>query len=501
MPSSKPQDLKPPVIRRLGNFERFQNSFQTMDIYRGTSITCLYNIPESLLDPSSHDNLVQTLELAVANTLNQHPLLQVGIINERTRRAAWSRIDQVNLADYIEWHVVDALDNYDDTLREITQQQLDTKFENRATRFGWRLVVLKLKEQNLLEIMFVWCHANLDGTGGKIFHECLLHSLNSVMTGACQISLENHIYQTTASAQNMLPSQEVLANYRITPKFALNTIWDELKPPMFVSKSTYVSWADISKAPCKTQVRSLHVNQITLQKILTASRSHKTTLTGLLHGITFVCLVSQLPEYKIGSMIAETPVDLRRFITPQDKTPPTIDPGKLIGNYVTQMKHVFGKELVNKIWRLSQTVDVEQQFTALESDMWATAVRVRQEIQAKLDLGLKNDAVGLMAAVSDWEKYQQDELAKPRVVSWLITNVGQIDGLYKVDEKSCWSIDRCKFSITAGITWPMFSISVISAKGHDLCVDVTCQDGLIDAVIGDRLVEGINKWLNYIACN
>ncbi|KAM0237052.1 hypothetical protein ACHAP5_009150 [Fusarium lateritium] len=471
-----------------------------MDIYHGTTITCLYSVPESLRHPTPHDNLVQTLELAVANTIDQHPLLQVGIINERTKRAAWSRIDQVNLTDYIEWHFVNPRDNYNNTLRELTQRQLDTKFENRATRLGWRLIVLKLEEQNLLEIMFVWCHANLDGTGGKIFHQSLLHSLNLVMTGTCQTSLENHIYQTTVSAQNMLPSQEVIAKYRISPKFALNTIWDELKPPVFVSKSTYVSWADITRTPCKTQVRSLRVNQTTLQKVLTACRSHKTTLTGLLHGITFVCLVGQLPESKIGSMMAETPLDLRRFITPEDKASPIIDPGKLIGNYVTQMKHDFGKGLVNKIWRLTQNVDAEQQLTALETDMWATAVRVRQEIQAKLDLGLKNDAVGLMAAVSNWEKYQKDEMAKPRVVSWLITNVGQIDGICKAGEESCWSIERCKFSITAGITWPMFSLSVISAKGHDLCIDVTCQDGLIDSAIGDRLVEGIEKWLNYVAC-
>ncbi|KAM0280414.1 hypothetical protein ACHAO9_011212 [Fusarium lateritium] len=500
MSSLKSQNSTLPILRQLGHFERFQNSFQTMDIYHGTTITCLYNIPASLQHPTSHDNLVQTVELAVANTIDQHPLLQVGIINERTKRAAWSRIDQVNLADYIEWNLVDPRDNYDNTLRELTQQQLDTKFENRATRLGWRLVVLKLEEQNLLEIMFVWCHANLDGTGGKIFHESLLHSLNSVITGTCQTSLETHIYRTTASAENMLPPQEIIAKYRITPKFALNTIWDELKPPMFVSKSTYVSWADITRTPCKTQIRSLHVNQTTLQKILTACRSHKTTLTGLLHGITFVCLVGQLPESKIGSMMAETPLDLRRFITPEDKASPVIDPNRLIGNYVTQMKHDFGKGLVDKIWRLTQNVDAEQQFTALETDMWATAVCIRQEIQAKLDLGLKNDAVGLMAAVSNWEKYQKDELAKPRVVSWLITNVGQIDGLCKADEKSGWSIERCKFSITAGITWPMFSLSVISAKDHDLCIDIACQDGLIDSAIGDRLVGGIDKWLNHIAC-
>ncbi|KAF4955653.1 hypothetical protein FSARC_11801 [Fusarium sarcochroum] len=499
MSTSRPRDTEQPKIRRLGHFERFQNSLQTMDLYRGTSITCLYHIPESLRNSTSHNDLVHTLELAVADTINQHPLLQVGIVNERTRRAAWSRIDQVNLADHIEWKLINPLDNYDDTLQELSQRHLDTKFENRATRPGWRLVVLELEEQNLLEIMFVWCHANCDGTGGKIFHETLLQSLNSVMTGACQVSLENHFYRTTASAENMLPQQEIIAKYRITPKFALNSIWHELKPPMFVSKSTYVSWADITTAPCKTQLRTLCISQVTLQKVLAACRSHKTTLTGLLHGITLVCLVGQLSESKIASIMAETPLNLRRFIKPESKASPTIDPARLIGNYVTRMEHHFGKGLVSKIWRLTQSVGVEERFTALEQDMWAAAVLLRQDIQAKLDLGLKNDVVGLMAVVTDWEKYQKDELAKPRAASWLITNLGEIDGVCKAEDKSCWSIERSKFSLAAGVTSPMFNISVISAKSNDLCIDVSWQDGLIDSAIGDRLIEGIDKWLNHVA--
>lgn len=477
-----------------------QNALQTMDLYRGTSITCLYNIPESLENPTSHDDLVQTVELAVADTINQHPLLQVGLVNEKSKRAAWSRIHQMNLADHIEWQLVNQLDDYHDTLKELTQRHLDTKFENRATRPGWRLVVLKLEEQNLLEIMFVWCHTNCDGTGGKIFHESLLQSLNSVTTIGSQISLENHIYQTTASAQNMLPPQEIIAKYRITPKFALNSVWHELKPSMFVSKSTYdyVSWADITRTPCKTQLRTLTIRQATLQKLLTACRSHKTTLTGLLHGITLVCLAGQLPESKIASMMAETPLSLRRFIKPEAEASPTIDPKRLIGNYVTKMEHHFGKDLVHKIWRLTQSVDVEERFTILEKDMWAAAVLVRQEIQAKLDLGLKNDLVGLMAVVGDWEKYMEDEMAKPRTASWLITNLGEIDGVCNSEDQSCWSIQRAKFSLAAGVTSPIFNISVITAKGNDLCIDVSWQDSLIDSVIGDRLTEGIHKWLDYI---
>ncbi|KAH7252990.1 alcohol acetyltransferase [Fusarium solani] len=493
MSKSASSSAKPRVLRKLGHFERFQTSLLTMELSCGPIVTSLYRIPEHLRD--SHDKQVDALEAVVADTIRKHPLLQVGVIGEKTKRPSWIQLDEINLKNHIVWKTADPNDEYDAKLNEITRQELDTTFGNFATRPGWRLLVLELEGQNLLEVMFIWNHMCTDGNGGKIFHESLLESLNTPNLP----SLENHVFKTTTTAENMLPPQNVIAKYKITPKFAAATVWQELKPPMLESKTAYVSWADITRTPRKTQIRGFNVDNESTQKILSACRSHKTTLTGLLHAAAFMSLVHQLPEEKLASIISQTPLNLRRFIKPNPKAHSGLEPKQLIANYVTMMDHVFKKSLVQKVRQQSRSVGDEERFSALEEEMWSAAVFIRGEIKDKLDLGLKNDLVGLMGVVGDFDKFHRDELKKPRTASWLVSNVGVIDGQNDGDEASHWSIERSKFSLSACVVGCLFNIGVVSVKGKDLFVDLTWQDGIVDTGIADQLIADLEKWLRHVA--
>ncbi|KAM0426066.1 hypothetical protein ACHAPT_008697 [Fusarium lateritium] len=464
-----------------------------MELVGSYVVTSLYRIPQHLRDP--HDKLVDALEAGVADTVLKHPLLQVGVTGEKPKRLALSQLGEINLQNVIVWKTVEHDDKYDAKLNEITNRELDTKFNNMAGLPGWRLIVQELKAQNLLEIMFIWNHIHLDGNGGKIFHESLLQSLNSPN----HTPLVNHTFKTTTTADNILPPQNTIARYRITPGFAATTVWQELKPPMLESKSSYVSWADITRTPRKTQIRSLSVDNETTQKVLTACRSHKTTLTGLLHAAVFMSLAHQLPEEKMASIIAQTPLNLRRFIKPDPKAFSGLEPKQLIGNYVTMMDHDLKKSLVKKAREQSRSASDEERLGALEEQMWSAAVFIRQEIQDKLDVGLKNDVAGLMWVVKDWDKFHEDEMKKPRTSSWLVTNVGAIDGQPKGDDASHWTIERSKFSVSAGVVGAAFHFSVISVKGKKLCIDLAWQDGISDAGIADRLIADVENWLHYVA--
>ncbi|RSL68758.1 hypothetical protein CEP53_002452 [Fusarium sp. AF-6] len=495
MSKSASSRAKPLVLRKLGHFERFQTSLLTMDLACGPIVTCFYRIPQHLRD--SRDKLVDTLEAAVADHIRKHPLLQVGVIGQDTKRPSWIQLDEINLKDHIVWKTADLNDGYYGKLNEITRQELDTTFGNFATRPGWRLLIQELEGQNLLEVMFIWNHMCSDGNGGKIFHESLLESLNTPNLPP----LENHVFKTTTTAENMLPPQNVIAKFKITPGFAAANAWHELKPPMLNSKSAYVSWADHTKTPRKTQIRSFNMDNEATQKILSACRSHKTTLTGLLHAAAFMSLAHQLPEEKLASMISQTPVNLRRFIKPNPEAFSGFEPKQLIANYVTMMDHVFKKNIVQKVRQQSRSVgDDEQRFSALEEEMWSAAAFIRGEIQDKLDLGLKNDLVGLMGLVGDWDKYHKDELKKPRKASWLVSNVGVIDGQNNGDDDtSRWTIERSKFSLSACVVGAMFNIGVISVKGKDLYIDLSWQDDIIDAGIADQMIADLEKWLHHVA--
>ncbi|KAF4985310.1 hypothetical protein FDECE_16658 [Fusarium decemcellulare] len=477
---SKPavtQGMKPRVIRKLGHF-------------------CLYNIPENLRAPDDYGKLVEVVELAVAATLNQHPLLQVGLVGAGTRRPVWTQLDELDLAKHIEWHVIKDAAKYDEMHKELTIRQLDTKFDKIETQPGWRLAILKLEYDNLLEVMFVWDHTNSDGTGGKIFHKTLLQSLNSVASNADRTSLENHICKTTASTEHMVPSQEVVAKFRITPGYAAATVWKELKPPVFASKTAFVSWAPITLTPRTTQVRSVSIDNDILQKVLSACRSNSTTLTSVLHGIVFMSLCGQLPADKVAAMSVETPIDLRRYIKPDPAK--NIVPHKLIGNYVTKLDHEFERNWVQKIQKLAAGVSGQERFAALEQEMWSAAVFAKGEIHDKVALGLKNDAVGLMGVVTDWNKYQRDELKKPRCGSWLVTNLGVIDGQPEPKEGG-WSMERSKFTLSANVLSGMFVFSAVTVKGKGFFIDLSWQDHIIDAKIAEKLIADVEEWLKYIA--
>ncbi|KAH6889781.1 alcohol acetyltransferase-domain-containing protein [Thelonectria olida] len=498
MSKSTSKGAKPQILRKMGQFESFQTSFYVMELYCGTMIACRYSIPEHLRDPSTHSKLVDTLERAVADTISQHPLLQVGMVKEKSKRPAWAKIDSIDLAQHIEWRAVEGVEKYGGIRKDVIVRQLDTRFESLATRPGWRLVVLKLEYDNTLEVMFTWNHCNTDGTGGKIFHQTLLESLNNLKEKPDGPSLENHIWKTTVSAQTMMPPQNVIAKYKLTPGYTATTIWKELKPPVFAGKAEFASWGPFKLTPRETQIRTLSIDNDTLQKVLAVCRSHKTTLTGLLHGIAFVSLAPQLPEDQVAAMMGGTPLNLRRFIKANPPAYPWLEPNKIVGNFVTKMDHEFDKTLVVKVRDAARGAGTEaERFSALEGEVWSTAVTVRRELQDKLDLGLKNDAVGLMAVVGDWQKYQKDQMKKPRHGSWMVTNVGVIDGQPKGTSNG-WSIQGSSFSLSANVLASMFSISTVAVKGGDLAVDVSWQDHIVDAGVGERLSVDLKSWLNHI---
>lgn len=80
------------------------------------------------------------------------------------------------------------------------------------------------------------------------------------------------------------------------------------------------------------------------------------TLTAVLHGITFVSLSYQLDAGKAASIIGESLLNLRHFIKHDPIGYPRLEPRELIGDYVTEMRHVFDISLIHKARELVRGV-------------------------------------------------------------------------------------------------------------------------------------------------
>ncbi|KKO99780.1 hypothetical protein THAR02_08105 [Trichoderma harzianum] len=499
-----------------------------------TIVTCRYNIPDEFVDESVQEQLRNKVEQAIAAAVLQHPFLQVGIVDDESRCPRWVQLEIINLAHHIQWQLLvqGSEEEYQSLYNSSLREQLDTKFSNPQTQPAWRIVVLRSKgNPSHLDLMFVWNHSIADGMSGKIFQETLLGHLNHPASMTERPLLQNHILHPTATAKRLPPPMDKLANFPVSLAFAAATAWEELKPSFFAGDSVKATWAPIRLDPYETTQRVISLDNGTLQNILSACRQNKTSLTGLLHAAVLITLAVQLMEKEAPAFASVTALNLRRHIPSDSASRLEFEVDQTIGNFVSRQIHKFDKSLVKKIRDLA--VKCRESTTpsqrncepniqelagteALWDVLWAVAARVRGEIQQRLDLGLKNDIVGLMGLVRDWRSQAKQDLKKPRAVAWNVTNLGVMDGklggaeIRQVQDSSndnvpngvsdpkSWSVSRAVFSLSADVTEAFIHISPMAVKGGDLTIEVSWQRGLIDDNICERLAAGVGEWLRFI---
>ncbi|RSL40115.1 hypothetical protein CEP53_013584 [Fusarium sp. AF-6] len=470
------------VLRTLGRVERYQSALHLLDLYPSTVLTCHYKIPHHLITtPADQPDLEEFWERAVARNVLQHPLMQVGQINEDSAEPAWVRLETIDLSRHICWRVVSSSEDYPTIRKNILHEQLSMKFVDLETRPGWRMVVLKREFDDLMETILAWNHPHFDGTGAKIFHETMLETLNQVQGGSELPIIRNHILKTVVNKQNLPPPQETAGNYSTSFGYMADTIWEDVKPRLFGWASTPPTiWPAISPKPYETRFRTLTIDNQTLQGVLAACRAHKTTLTGLLHAIALISLTSQVPE-EVLEVTGSTPLNLRRFIPARSEAFPDLEPDRTIRD------------------RIKTTTDDSKLATCADI-MWNISARVREELQEKLSQGLKNDLVGMMGFVADWREYAKEAQRKPRAATWLVTNLGVLDGENGSHQRADrWSIHRADFLLSADVAGPALTICPVAIKGRDLTINVGWQGGVVDDELGERLVGDIEKCFRDVA--
>ncbi|KAK1250053.1 hypothetical protein MKX08_010056 [Trichoderma sp. CBMAI-0020] len=523
------------IIRPLGHLECFQSALHLLGLYRSTIVTCRYNIPDEFVDDGAQEQLMDKIEQAIAATVLRHPFLQVGVVGDDSECPHWVQLETINLAHHIQWQLLieGSVEEYRSLYNSSLREQLDIKFSNLQARPAWRIVVLRSKANlSHLDLMFVWNHPIADGMSGKIFQETVLRHLNDPASVTESPLLQKHVLRLSAAAERLPPPMEKMAKFPVSMGFVAATAWQELKPSFLAGgRSTNATWAPIRLEPYETTQRIISLDNNTLQNILSACRQNKTTLTGLLHAAVLISLATQLVDKEAPAFASITALNLRRHMPSSSEGPLEFEADQTMANFVSRQMHKFDETLVRKIRDLSaiyressvpSNVNCEPNLQklagndALTEVLWATAARVRGEIQERLDLGLKNDIVGLMGLVRDWRSQMKQELKKPRAVAWNVTNLGVMDGKLEAAEiaqlqdannnkmqkgvsgSKGWSVSRAVFSLSADVTEAFIHISPMAIKGGDLTIEISWQRGLIDDNICERLTAGVGEWLRFI---
>lgn len=511
--------------------EKYQLAMYLLDQYRGTSVSCRYSIPMRLVGPGSQSALVRFVERALFDTVLKHDILQVAIADADSKSPSWVQLESLNVRQHVIWRFNDSAVDFDRVLQEVIADEVDATYSEIDRRPGWRVVIMRPEDTDFVEIIFTWNRPHCDGMSGKIFHASLLESLNNAAQGDdTQDSIHDAaVVGLPDSSPKLPPPIEAICRLPVTPPYILKTLWQEWGPTALTAKPTKARWAPIPSrsSPFKTQVRAFTLEADALGNILLACRKHKTTLTGLLHALMLASLASRLGTEAAPAFASGTTVDTRRHLKQSPPACPWLQPDRTMGNYVTIMTHEFERELVRRIRsRLSRHASTSKTAAAVERGekpaalsaelvglIWSAAAGVRREIRRKLDLGLKNDMVGIMKFVGDWQQEMASAARRPRLHSWWITGIGVLDGTPEtVASKSSnnseplppghdddWTIRRAQFSLSTETTAAAINISPMTVMGERLCVAGSWQDCLLDVALGEGVMADLEAWLSQLA--
>ncbi|KAF1914791.1 alcohol acetyltransferase-domain-containing protein [Ampelomyces quisqualis] len=487
-------------IRAMGSHEAYQTAMHRFDQYRGTVVACRYYPPAGLAPTALKNSIVN----ALARVVLDQPHLHVGITDEETRHPAFVRLDHLSLRDHVEWLTCDDDSQIEKVYVDTMQSQLDSRFDNLSTRPGWRLIILQGTNTNALHILYVWNHAHHDGMSGKIFHRQFLHALNETAApdkALVDMSAPDWTLVLPNDVDKLPPNGEIICSWPLEYGFFLKWAYNDFKPVSFFPGAPHAFWAPIKCTPYATRFRTFTINSETVENIVSTCRMHDTTVTGLMHALVLVSLTCSLEPASGTGFASRTPYDLRHFLPARTPEYPWLDPKESMCNWDSVLDHEFAPELVARIREImanaGTNADLPQSLPEDVMDaIWSTSAQIRAEIAARIAMGTRNDLLAVMGWCPDWNIQQQREARRTRYLSWLVTNIGVVEG--KSQEKAGWSFDRAELVLSAEVPSAAFSVSLMTVKGEQMCVTCSWQEAAVEERIGNKLLSDLETWLNGI---
>ncbi|KAK9426979.1 hypothetical protein V1505DRAFT_406433 [Lipomyces doorenjongii] len=507
------------VLRKFGINETYQLAMYLIDQYRGTCLSCRYTIPPRLAPAESRARLEEAVKIAVVDTIMRHPMLQVGMMDATSKTPSWIQLQSLDLRHHIKWPDLGEYDDFEQTVQETFRAQLDDRFQDVSIKQpGWKITIFRQGNAPIMEVILTWNHPQFDGTGAKVFHEDFLEMLNAENGAYERTGLDGDILTLPEAPPLLPPPIESLKSLPVNLKVLAKAFWEETRPQFLNRDVSWAAWCPICTSPYKTQYRAFFIDNASLVAILALCRQNKTTITGLLNGLALIAFSSRLDGTVAPAFQSSTVMDHRRNLPPAPPDAPWVRSDRAVGNYVTQCLHRYETELVARIRsKLPADASEGRDLSAdLQRELWVVSAQNRQEIVGKLEAGLRNDLVGLFKYVTDWQKTMSNLAKKTRQFTWLVTNIGVLDGNTstrlsttttpsptgrdsKSDDGQRWSIDRAQFGLSAEIPAAAIEFAPVSAAGQGMCVSANWADCAVDETFGENIMVDLERWLAQLA--
>lgn len=481
-----------------------------LDQYRGTVLSCRYEIPPRLAPAKSQTQLEETIKIAVVNTIMRHPMMQVGMANATSKTPSWIQLQSLDLTQHIKWVHLAENEDFEHTVQETFCAQLDDRFPDLSIRQpGWWITVIRQVNAPIIEVLLTWNHPQFDAVGAKVFHEDFLEVLNVDSVAHERTALDGDVLKLP-QAPPLLPDPiESLKSLPVDLKVLVKAFWEEIRPGFLTRDPTLAAWCPIRTSPYKTQFRAFFIDQASLSAILALCRLNKTTITALMHGLALIAFSLNLDSTTAPAFQSSTIVDHRRNLPAAPPAAPWGRSDRAVSNYVTQTFHRYEPELVKRIRsKLAADASEGKELSAdLQRELWDVSARDRLDIVRKLEGGLRNDLVGTFKYVTDWHHTMKNQAKKTRQFTWLITNIGVLnnngntpptDSDTKSNNVQKWSTNRAQFGLSAEIPAAAMEFSPVSVAGRGMCVGANWSDCAVDAALGERIMAGLERWLTQL---
>ncbi|KAI0887505.1 uncharacterized protein GGS22DRAFT_198751 [Annulohypoxylon maeteangense] len=514
MANGSNHDTETKVLRKFGINEAYQLAMYLLDQYRGTVLSCRYAIPSRLAPADSRAELEEVVKVAVVDTVMRHPMLQVGMVNATSKTPSWIQLQNLDLTQHIKWLYIREHDDFEQTVQETFRTHLDEYFPDLSIKQpGWKITIIRQGDAPTMEVLLTWNHPQFDGAGAKVFHEDFLEMLNNAKNGVSERTGLDGDILTLPQEPPLLPLPiESLKSLPVDLTYLAKMFWEEIRPQFLNWDVSQAAWCPIRTSPYKTQFRAFFIDKAALRAILGLCRQNKTTITGLINGLALLAFSSRLDSTVAPAFQCATIMDHRRNLPPAPPDAPWARSDRVVSNYVTQVFHKFDAKLVAQIRsKLPADTSEDRDLSSdLQHELWAASAQNRLEIVHKLEAGLQNDLIGVFKYVTDWQQTMSSMAKKKRQFSWLVTNVGVLDGNTsrrlsttggdtKSDDDQRWSIDRAQFGLSAEIPAAAIEFAPISVAGRGMCVSANWPDCAVDKMFGERIMADLERWLTQLA--
>ncbi|KAH7407950.1 alcohol acetyltransferase [Cadophora sp. MPI-SDFR-AT-0126] len=457
------------MLRPVGNIEKFSTASHSLGFYRGVANTARYRTDS---EPQLLDSVI---EAAVAQVVLKHPALCCGIINEDEKDPEFIRLESIDLSECIQYQLPKLSQAEDDAIVEALSVQHGQTWPNIDSQPPWKIIVVPTRKWSDtkgtgFDIIFAYHHALGDGLSGVVFHRSFLDALNNPLPPS---SLINHVLKVPASITLEFPIEKAV-NFQIGWIFFFKTMLSTLLPKWLYPASPQ-SWTGAVPSldhltNYKTNVSLIQISSEQVSKVLSACKSQKATLTGLLHGLILMSLAKRIPS--ASTFTTATPYSLR-YLTGMSAT-------SGMGNHVGSLKLQQPTKVISDLRSAKNPAETMKQ-------IWDIARDFRASMATEL-AGLPNDnLIGMIPYISDLHKMLISMVGRPRSNTYEISNVGslRIDG-----EPGKWRIERDVFSQSGSVTGAAIYFNVASVAGGPLTIAATWLEGVVDnALVGDVMKD------------